>query len=208
MIPAFVAVFFIEAIPFYRFIALGIFVLACLTDFLDGYLARKLNQVTTLGKFLDPIADKLLVACALVAVCFLNREIGVLYDWGIETSLFQVLIGICAMIILCRELFISGFRIVASSKNIILSADKLGKIKTVFQMFALIFLIPVASIIDIDGSGYLSVFNEDGSMETVAMYSVGDYFYLIGFGLLIIATLLTIVSGINYMVKNKGVLKD
>lgn len=176
LIPVFIAVFFIDAIPFNRFIATAVFMIASFTDFLDGYLARKNNLVTNLGKFLDPIADKMLVSCALVAI-------------ALETTFLQPAVAVFSMVILCRELMISGFRIVASSKNVVLAADKLGKIKTVLQMTALILLLPYA---DIFGLHELT----------------GDVVYYIGFALLGLATVMTIVSGFNYILKNKEVLKD
>lgn len=178
LIPIFVAVFFI---PFtgYRFVALGVFAIASFTDFLDGYLARKNNQVTNLGKFLDPIADKMLVTCALFAVT----------TDKVSPEILPTFTVIFAMIILCRELLVSCFRIVASSKNVILAADKWGKFKTVFQMLAMLVMIPYGSILPLSSSA-------------------AEIVYYVGFGLLAIATLLTIISGSNYIIKNKEVLKD
>lgn len=201
LIPIFVAVFFIP-FPGYRFVAVGIFAVASLTDFLDGYLARKWNQVTTLGKFLDPIADKLLVACALIVVSIEP------INTSSPATVFQILVAIFSMIIICRELLVSCFRIVAASKSITLAADKLGKIKTVFQMFALIFLIPVKSILDSGWGNGLEVFNENSSINSILTGLHGEYLYLVGFCLLAIATIFTIISGANYIIKNKGVLKD
>lgn len=175
LIPLFIVFFFVSVIPYNRFIAVGVFIAASFTDFLDGYLARKNNQVTDLGKFLDPIADKMLVACALIGV-------------AVDFSILQVYVAVCAMIILCRELMISGFRIVASSKGVTLAADKLGKIKTVLQMIALILLIPYANI---------------SALHALA----GEIFLYVGFSILGMATCMTIISGINYIVKNKEVLK-
>lgn len=176
MIPVFIAFFFIDAIPYNRVIATAVFMLASFTDFLDGYLARKNNLVTNLGKFLDPIADKMLVSCALIAI-------------ALETTFLQPAVAIFAMVILCRELMISGFRIVASSKNVVLAADKLGKIKTTLQMIALILLLPYADIYS-------------------RAPSAGEIVYYIGFAFLALATLMTIVSGLNYIIKNREVLKD
>lgn len=178
LIPVFVAIFFIP-FPGHRFVALGIFALASFTDFLDGYLARKNNQITNLGKFLDPIADKMLVTCALFAVT----------TDTVSPNFLPTITVIFAMIILCRELLVSCFRIVASSKNVILAADKWGKFKTVFQMLAMLVMIPYGSIL-------------------LIKESIAPIFYYVGFGLLAIATLLTIISGANYVIKNKEVLKD
>lgn len=172
LIPVFIALFFIP-FPYHRIIACGVFILASFTDFLDGYIARKYNLVTDLGKFLDPIADKMLVACALFAV--------------VLTAQWQIVTTICAMVIICRELMISGFRIVASSKNVVLAADKLGKIKTVLQMVALILLLPFGDIFALNNF-------------------VGNIIFYIGEAVLILATVMALVSGINYLIKNKQVL--
>ena len=188
MIPLFIAAYFL---PFEwgAYVAIGIFALCCFTDFLDGYLARKNNLVTDLGKFLDPIADKMLVACALFAVSVL------LYDAANDVMLGLRITGVvCAMIILCRELLISGFRIVASSKNLVLAADKLGKIKTILQMFALILLLPVPD------------FYANARKNVVLL--LGDGILYAGIALLILATVMAVISGCNYLIKNKQVLKD
>ncbi|MDE7395739.1 MAG: CDP-diacylglycerol--glycerol-3-phosphate 3-phosphatidyltransferase [Clostridiales bacterium] len=176
LIPAFVALFFIP-FPFHTVVATGVFIIASFTDFLDGYIARKRNMVTDLGKFLDPIADKMLVACALFAI--------VLFE-----SKWQIGVTVCAMVIICRELMISGFRIVASAKNVVLAADKLGKIKTVLQMIALILLLPIADI------------------YAYAPALLGDIVFYAGLAILVLATVMAVVSGCHYIVKNKDVLKD
>ncbi|MCL2675536.1 MAG: CDP-diacylglycerol--glycerol-3-phosphate 3-phosphatidyltransferase [Firmicutes bacterium] len=197
LIPVFVALFFI---PFTwgRFAALGVFALAAFTDFLDGYLARKNNQVTTLGKFLDPIADKMLVACALIAVAVETDFPSWIYSMS---TFFQILIAVFTMIILCRELMVSCFRIVASGKGLVLAADKLGKVKTVFQMAALLFLIPCVSISEMELKfRWLLSSNFHGY--------IANNFYAIGIALLFVATILTIISGANYIIKNKGVFKE
>ena len=165
------------------YIACAIFVIACLTDWLDGYLARKWKQVTDLGKFLDPIADKMLVSCALLA----------LIPQAAPQQIFQTLITIFAMVIMCRELMVSCFRILAASKKLILAADWWGKAKTACQMVALIILLPYGNIAHAD--------------FPVSTGTTNIVFY-VGFALLAIATLLTIISGFNYIIKNKQVLKD
>lgn len=105
------------AMPEARYAAASIFVLASFTDMLDGYLARRLNLVTTFGKFLDPIADKLLVCSALVCMV----EMGNLASW-------------MAIIMISREFLISGFRIVAAEKGSVIAASLWAKIKTAMQM--------------------------------------------------------------------------
>ena len=106
------------------FVALGIYVLACFTDLLDGKIARKYNLVTNFGKFMDPIADKLLVAAALIA--FIEK--GVMPSWMV-------------IILLSREFIISGFRLVAVDTGIVLAAGWSGKFKTATQMVMCCFLI-------------------------------------------------------------------
>jgi len=208
MIPIFVALFlvpmFVPIIGFH-FAALGVFILACLTDMLDGYVARKYNQITDLGKFLDPIADKILVMAALTMIVVTSVS-GFGLDFGTYLQLAIVsVIVVCAILILARELFIGGFRLVAISKNIKIAADKLGKIKTIFQMVALIFLIPLVDIARLLIPSVLPpiFFPRVGFIFDFLLF---DIFFIIGFVALIIATLLTVISGISYMLKNKGVL--
>lgn len=112
-----------------RWISLALFVIASLTDFLDGYLARRDNLVTDFGKFMDPLADKLLVCSALI--CFV--ELRSLPAWIV-------------IIIIAREFIISGFRLIASDNGIVIAANYWGKFKTVSQMIMIILL-----IMDLDG---------------------------------------------------------
>jgi CDP-diacylglycerol--glycerol-3-phosphate 3-phosphatidyltransferase len=105
-------------------IAAGMFALLALTDSLDGYLARSRNEVTNLGKFLDPLADKILVTAALLALI----ELGKLPAW-------------IALIIIGRDFLVSGLRMVASAEHQVIAASSLGKFKTVFQIIAMILFI-------------------------------------------------------------------
>lgn len=104
-----------------NYIAAGLFILAASTDGVDGYIARKRKQVTNFGKFLDPIADKLLITAALIALVQRNE-----------------LTGWAAMIIIGREFIVTGLRLIAVSEGIVISASNLGKIKTVLQMVAIV----------------------------------------------------------------------
>ena len=120
MIPLVMVFYMVEAIPYGKIVALVLFVLAALTDFLDGYIARKYNLVTDFGKFLDPIADKLLVA----SVLFMIAVDGTIPSpWGV----------IVVMIIMSRELIVDAFRLIACTKGIVLAADIWGKAKTMVQ---------------------------------------------------------------------------
>lgn len=125
LIPFFVA-FLMDAfhIPGTKWIALAIFIIASLTDMLDGKIARKYNLVTNFGKFMDPLADKLLVCSALIAFV----DMGMVPTWIV-------------MIIIAREFIISGFRLVASDNGIVIAAGIWGKLKTVCQMIMIIVLI-------------------------------------------------------------------
>lgn len=146
-----------------KYIALAIFVIASLTDLLDGKIARKYNLVTNFGKFMDPLADKLLVSAALI--CLSGDKIPA---WIV-------------IIIISRELFISGFRTLAADAGVVLAAGWWGKVKTTFQMIMIIVL-----ILDVP----MKVFDILG---TVLVY---------------ISLALTIISMVDYVWKNKDVLKD
>ncbi|MDD3403428.1 MAG: CDP-diacylglycerol--glycerol-3-phosphate 3-phosphatidyltransferase [Hespellia sp.] len=162
MIPFFV-LFMLTDIggPANKWIAAAIFIVASLTDMLDGKIARKYNLVTNFGKFMDPLADKLLVSSAMICLIQMGR----LSAWIV-------------IIIISREFIISGFRLVASDSGIVIAASYWGKFKTVFQMLMIIVLI----------------------------VNLGGVFIVIENILIWIATILTIVSLIDYVVKNNQVL--
>lgn len=192
LVPVFLALTFIEVGVFglfNNFLALFVFCIASFTDFLDGYLARKLNQVTDLGKLLDSTADKILVNTALIVAVYLT---GVWAAANYISSAFFICITVFTAIIISRELFISVFRSMAAKKGIIIAADMAGKIKTVVQMAALILILTVADIFDIVGNDALA----------------GQIIFYIGFGVLAIGTLLAIISCVNYIVKNPNVMKE
>lgn len=189
MIPIFVLVFFlgdvmpkIEGMSIAYAIAAIIFALAAFTDFIDGYIARKYKLVTNLGKFLDPIADKVLVSTAMILLLTMG---GLFRDWSwAEAGYITFAISVC--IIMARELIISAFRQIAAARGLVLAAEKLGKYKTTFQDISIVVLLASGSI----------------------PYLFGDIICGIGLGLFAVATVLTIWSGISYVVKNKHVLKD
>ena len=183
-IPVFILVFFLDMIPYNYLIAGIIYAVAAFTDFIDGYIARSRGLVTNLGKFLDPIADKVLVSIALILLLTLKEELGVFFPTA-ENGLYIAMV-ICVCIIMARELIISAFRQIAASRGLVLAAEKLGKYKTVFQDIAVLILIVVPD--------FTGVF--------------GQIVYVLGGVAFIIATVLTIWSGISYIVKNKQVLKD
>ncbi len=184
MIPVFVVFFLLEGyVPYNYMISAIIFVLAAFTDFLDGQIARKYNLVTNFGKFLDPIADKVLVATAYVLICLIPVPLK-----PVPSYLGQKLVAVAVAIILARELIVSGFRMQAAARQIVLAADKIGKAKTFCQDVSILVL-----LLSFDFplfKGNVSVSN------TIGLCFLG------------LATILTVVSGLNYIIKNKQVLKD
>lgn len=163
-----------------KIVALVIFVVAAFTDLLDGKIARKYNMVTNFGKFLDPIADKLLTS----AVFFLIIADGTIpAPWGV----------IMVTIIIAREFMVSALRLMAASNGLVLAADIWGKAKTMVQMIAL----PVCMV--------FNFFLTCGLNIPVLVVEIFAYASYITLGL---ATVLTVVSGVNYLVKNKECLKE
>ena len=165
LIPFFV--FFLLA-PYFEeygnYIAVAIFIVASITDFLDGKIARKYNLVTNFGKFMDPLADKLLVCSALI--CLIQLEL--IPAWVV-------------IIIIAREFIISGFRLVASDNGVVIAASYWGKFKTAFQMLTVIVLI---------------------------LHIPNKVFTILGTVLIYVSLALTVISLIDYIAKNKDVLKD
>ena len=184
LIPVFAVIFFLDMIPYNYFIAAIIFVVAACTDFLDGHIARKRGLVTNLGKFLDPIADKVLVSTALIFLLVRPQILLVLWqgDWVLVCA------GVCVAIILARELIVSGFRMVAASAGLVLAADKIGKVKTTFQYIAIAFLLAGA--------------------DFFGLAKASEVINAIGLVCLAVATVLTVWSGISYIVRNRQVLQE
>ena len=184
MIPVFVLFFYLDVMNGWNFlVAAVVFVLAASTDALDGHIARSRGLVTNLGKFLDPIADKVLVSTALILL--LTRggvfEISFFSGWGL------IVAGICVAVILARELIVSGFRMIAAGRGIVLAADKLGKLKTVFQDASIVLILA--------GMAFIG-------------YEAGVVIAAVGIFCFYICTVLTVVSGVNYVVRNKQVLSE
>ncbi len=181
MIPLFVVAFYLVVLPYNFIIGAGIFAIASFTDFLDGAIARKRNLVTAFGKFLDPIADKVLVSTALILL--LCPPEGVFVFALAEFNIPNFLPAIFVALIMARELIISGFRLVAVGNGKVIAADKSGKIKTFFTDVTIVWILAVMN------------FNL-------------PILKLIGFILLAISTLLTVYSGIECLVKNKEVIEE
>lgn len=148
--------------PYADYIALGIFVIASLTDWIDGKISRKYNMVTNFGKFMDPIADKLLVCSALIALI----ELGRVPSWAV-------------ILIIGRELIIGGFRLVASDRGVVIAAGYWGKFKTAFQMLMVCLML----------------------LDLPALRIVTDM-------VMWVTLALTVISLVDYLVKNKAVLRE
>lgn len=159
--------------------ALLLFVTASATDWLDGYLARKLNQMTNFGKLMDPLADKVLVASALVCLIpYKEHHVGI-PAWAV-------------IIIITREFLITGLRQLAAGQGVILPADHLGKHKTAWQIITILFFLTLLAAGD--------YFGDESRWLLFLSQKVGSV--LIG-----ITVFLTIYSGLAYLWKNRGLLK-
>lgn len=185
LIPFFIAAFYLGFFAGHYFVALGIFVVASLTDFLDGYIARKYNMVTDLGKFLDPIADKVLVLAGLIVLIADPYETNVFGRIGIIGIIYG---GVGVSIIMAREMVVSSLRMMAAKKGIVLAAEMTGKVKTFFTDVTIIVLLLAGDLLN---------FAPDVGI-------VFDYIGLACFG---VSVLLTIISGCSYLIKNKEVFK-
>ena len=184
MIPVFILFFYLNFAGHY-FVALAVFAIASFTDLLDGKIARRYNLVTNLGKFLDPIADKVLVSSALIVILTVPSYFtAFLGGWAMIVG------GCCVVVIFARELIVSGFRMVAADAGIVIAADKIGKFKTVAQDISIIMLLLFG--------GFYEIFGDAVGVQVV------NY---IGLIMLTAAAILTVISGINYIVKNIAVLK-
>lgn len=164
LIPFFVFFFYAAFIPANNWIALFIYVVACLTDLIDGKIARKYNLVTTFGKFMDPLADKILVITALILFVSDHR-----------------MNAVALIIIVAREFIVSGFRLIASDKGIVIAAGMWGKIKTTVQMIMAICLL---------------------------VHFEWNWFYVIEQILIWASVALTIISLCDYIYHNRKVLAD
>ncbi len=164
LVPVFLIVLY-SNIPNSTYIAAGIFIFASLTDTLDGYIARSRNMITDFGKFIDPLADKVLVSAALISLV----EFGRIPGWVVVT-------------IIAREFTITGFRVIAASGGVTIAASSLGKIKTITQLVAIILLL-------------------------INNYPFHKLNFPLDLVMLYISLFFTVLSGVEYIYKNKSVIK-
>ena len=156
-----------------------VFIIASVTDVLDGQIARRCNMITDLGKFLDSLADKMLVIAILIAFVSTSR----ISPWLLA-------------IIVLREFMVTGIRLIASKQGVVMAAKMIGKIKTTTQMIAIIYLMFEPALMKIAGYDYLT------SLKTSNPVSiVGDILFYI-------SVIMTIISGMDYLLKNLGFFKE
>ena len=170
LIPVFVAVLFITAIPYRFLIAAAIYGIASLTDLFDGKIARKRNLITDFGKLLDPLADKVFVTTALFCIICLT-----------EHPTWRMILTIATIIIVAREFLVTSLRLLVASRGVVIPAAYIGKIKTTLQMIAIICI-----LIEMQFGGWLT--------ENVA------FDHWIGYIVLAAAVVTTIISGVQYVV--------
>lgn len=182
LVPLFVAATIIE-FPMHNFVALIFFVVASITDMLDGKIARKRGLVTDFGKFADPLADKILVLAAFL--CFVQN-------------------GLCdciaVIIVLFREFSVTSIRLIAASKGKVVAANMWGKVKTVTQMIAIITILVLQSILDVNL--LFGLFSADIASMLSSM------FIIIGGVLIWISTIFAIISGVIYIKQNYHFISD
>lgn len=179
LVPVFLVFIAAKNIPYGSTIATVIFILASITDKLDGYIARSRNQITNFGKFMDPLADKLLVTAALISLV----ELHVVPAWA-------------AVIIIAREFAVSGLRSIAASQGKVIAASWWGKIKTVIQIVAIILLLLKVNIGDFQ---YLTKLVRNNNIWS-------QFFEIVPSIMLMAAVIITIISGYEYFKHNREAL--
>ena len=181
LVPFFVAALLID-FPCNYIVALLLFIVASITDMLDGKIARKRNLVTDFGKFADPLADKILVLSALL--CFVQ-------------------LGLCdcvsVILVLFREFSVTSVRLIAASKGEVVAANIWGKVKTVTQMIAIILILVLQAVLQLCGMGIF------GAVDIQMLLGI---FTAIGIGAIWISNIFTVLSGAVYFVQNKKFISD
>ena len=178
LVPFFMATLLIDSIPYNYLISLLIFLMASITDMLDGKIARKTGSITDFGKFADPLADKLLVMSTFI--CFI--------ELGISNS-------VVAMVILARELIITSIRLIGASKNKVIAANRWGKVKTVSQIVTILVVLFSQYVLELFSTEPIS-------------FELSNIFSIINNTLIFITVALTVVSGIVYIYENRNLIKE
>ncbi len=192
LIPLIVFFYLATFIPYARLVAAILFVIAALTDFVDGRIARKTNQVTDLGKFFDAIADKVLTMTGFILIIAVPIT-------GTAPVVWPSWLGVvCVVVMLAREFIISALRQLAASKGKVLAADMSGKIKATLQFVAIVLYM------------FYAFFLTD-IIQSIAPSVVDRVTGIIGLILMIFlaaATVLTVYSGVHYLIQNRFVFKN
>ena len=212
LVPLFIAAYLL---PYYwgAYVAVGLFLLAAATDFLDGYIARKYNMVTDLGKLLDPIADKILICAALFCVVAANPLLYLHYvdvsnsinqwetvdTYNVVVNVAAIVLGVGAILIISRELLISAVRQIAALKGVAVQANVFGKIKTVVQDVSLPMLVLL-------NSAKLQAAKDVAIGVTPSPFWIAWWWASIA--LFTVAVILTVVSGVIYLVQNRKVFAN
>ena len=193
IIPLFVVFMLVRTIPLGNLWALIVFAVASFTDWLDGYIARKYNMVTALGKFLDPLADKVLVASALICFAGINW----IPTWTV-------------VVIIAREFIVTGFRlaVVEKNQNAVIAADIWGKIKTAATMIAICTILGLWVLADLEIITHYRMFIEPLWSSYAEARNVPEFIINpINNILMYICTALTVFSGITMIYKNRKLFK-
>jgi CDP-diacylglycerol---glycerol-3-phosphate 3-phosphatidyltransferase len=171
--------------------ALLVFLLASFTDYLDGEIARRRNLVTDFGKLMDPLADKILLAAALVMLAAEPREPLRLPAWTV-------------IVVLSREFFVTGIRLLALNKGAVLAAEKLGKHKTLWQIITVVYFMAARASAEPSGAG-----GAEPMMQWAAAAFESKWFSPHGFGYVCLGMMvgLTVISGLSYFVKNRALFQ-
>ena len=186
MLPVFLAtgILALYGIPYMYFVSIALFVIAAVSDYFDGHIARKYNLVTDLGKFMDPIADKLLCTTGFLLLILGINELPIIpAPYGL----------IAFFIILLRDYAITGLRQIAQLKGSIIAADKLGKIKANFQYVTIVFGFLIGGL---------------NQFDVIRNHIVMTYVNYVFYAVVAVTTILVLVSGIMYLVKNRHVFKE
>lgn len=186
LIPLIIFFYMATFIPGGKFIAAGLFILACVTDFLDGYIARKYNQVTDLGKFFDAIADKVLTMTGMILIIAVPGY--AVIDQPVE------FVAVCMIVMLAREFIISALRQIAGAKGKVLAAEWSGKIKATLQYITISLYLIFAGFIQ----DTTVLFGDNASVARMVIN-------IILLVLLSVTTVLTVYSGLGYIIKNRHV---
>ena len=193
LVPVFVAFMFFNNV-YTRILALIIFIIASLTDLYDGLLARKYKCITDFGRFMDPLADKLLICSAFISFIEL-KELSIVASAPMVT------------VIISREFIITGLRSIAARKGKVIAADRAGKFKTTSQVGVIIIILLIL-IINAWIKNFWHLTANDLLLNEGWKYCLGLILKKFPFYLMLLATILTVISGLSFIFKNRVILME